>query len=89
VTLHASARLLAELRSVLEREKFAQHFQARGLNTTQVFEGYAVLTTVVAPAIISPTTIDDHDDEAVLGCAVAAKADLVVSGDLHLLQPPR
>ena len=38
VTLYASAPLLAELRGVLEREKFAQHLQARGLNTTQIFE---------------------------------------------------
>jgi uncharacterized protein len=86
VTLYASAPLLAELRGVLERERFAQHLQARGLNTTQIFEGYAALTTVVVPAIISPTIIDDPDDDAVLACAVAAKADLVVSGDPHLLK---
>jgi uncharacterized protein len=56
------------------------------LNATQIFEGYAALTTVVVPAIISPTIIDDPDDDAVLACAVAAKADLVVSGDPHLLK---
>ena len=85
VTLYASAPLLAELRGVLEREKFAKHLQVRGVSATQVSEGYAALTTVVVPSIIPPAIIDDPDDDAVLACAVAADADLVVSGDPHLL----
>jgi putative PIN family toxin of toxin-antitoxin system len=84
--LCASAPLLAELHGVLGREKFAEHLQARGLSATQIFEGYAALTTAVAPAIILPAIIDDPDDDAVLACAVAAKADLVVSGDPHLVK---
>ena len=41
---------------------------------------------MVVPAIIQPAIADDPDDDAVLACAVAAHADLVVSGDSHLLQ---
>jgi uncharacterized protein len=85
VTFYTTAPLLAELRGVLGREKFTRHLQIRSLNATQIFEGYAALATVVVPAIIAPTIIDDPDDDAVLACAVAAKADLVVSGDPHLL----
>ncbi len=85
LTLYTSAPLLEELRGVLGREKFAKRLEARGLSATQIFEGYAALTTVVVPAIILPAIIDDSDDDAVLACAVAAKADLVVSGDPHLL----
>jgi putative PIN family toxin of toxin-antitoxin system len=84
--LCASAPLLAELHGVLGREKFAKHLQVRGLTATQIFEGYAALTTVVVPAIIPPVIIDDPDDDAVLACAVAAKVDLVVSGDPHLVK---
>lgn len=84
--LCTTAPLLAELHGVLGREKFAQHLQAGGLTATQIFEGYAALTAVVVPAIIPPAIIDDPDDDAVLACAVAAKADLVVSGDPHLLK---
>ena len=86
VTVFASAHLLAELHGVLGRDKFARHLQVRGLSATQVFEGYAALVTVVVPAIIQPVIIDDPDDDAVLACAVAVKADLVVSGDPHLLK---
>ena len=84
--LCATAALLAELHGVLGREKFAKHLQVRGLTATQIFEGYAALTTVVVPAIIPPAIIDDPDDDAVLACAVAARVDLVVSGDPHLVK---
>jgi uncharacterized protein len=74
------------LHGVLGREKFTKHLQVRDLTATQIFEGYAALTTVVVPAIIPPVIIDDPDDDAVLACAVAAKVDLVVSGDPHLVK---
>jgi putative PIN family toxin of toxin-antitoxin system len=83
LTLYTSVPLLAELHGVLGREKFTKHLQVRELTATQVFEGYAALATVVVPAIIPPVVIDDPDDDAVLACAVAAKVDLVVSGDPH------
>ena len=86
LTLYTTAPLLAELHGVLGREKFTKHLHVRGLSATQVFEGYAALATVVVPAIIPPVIIDDPDDDAVLACAVFAKADLVVSGDPHLLK---
>lgn len=83
LTLYTSAPLLGELHGVLGREKFTKHLQVRDLTATQIFEGYAALTTVVVPATILPAIIDDPDDDAVLACAVAAKVDLVVSGDPH------
>jgi putative PIN family toxin of toxin-antitoxin system len=86
LTLYTTAALLAELHGVLSRDKFAKHLQARRLTATQIFEGYAALATVVVAAIIPPIVIDDPDDDAVLACAVSAKANLVVSGDPHLLR---
>jgi putative PIN family toxin of toxin-antitoxin system len=88
-TLHTPAPLLAELHGVLGRETFAKHLQARGLTATRIFEGYAALAAVVVPATIPAVVIDDPDDDAVLACAVAAKVDLVVSGDPHLVEPVR
>ncbi|MEQ1897724.1 MAG: putative toxin-antitoxin system toxin component, PIN family [Vicinamibacterales bacterium] len=86
VTLHTSAPLLAELYGVLTREKFTRQIAARGLDAARIFEGYAALAVVVVPAHIPPVILDDPDDDAVLACAVAAKADMVVSGDPHLLR---
>ena len=84
-TLCTSAILLAELRGVLTREKFARQLETRGLNAIEVFDGYAALTTIVVPAIIHPTIVNDPSDDAVLACALGAKAGLIVSGDRHLL----
>ena len=70
---------------VLTREKFAKQLEARGLNAIEVFDGYAALTTIVVPAIIHPTIVNDPSDDAVLACALGAKTELIVSGDRHLL----
>jgi predicted nucleic acid-binding protein len=37
------------------------------------------------PASIAPTVLADPEDDHVLACALAAGADLIVSGDAHLL----
>ena len=37
------------------------------------------------PAAINPVASEDLHDDAVLACAVAAQAEVIVSGDPHLL----
>lgn len=85
ITLCTSAVLLAELHGVLLRKKFVKQLETRGLQVTEVFTGYAALAMIVVPAIIPPTIANDPSDDAVLACALGAKADLIVSGDQHLL----
>src|SRR6266571_1828254 len=58
------------------------------LTIEELVLGYAELTTIVEPAEITPTAIDP-DDDRVLGCALAAKVDLIVSGDHALLNLKR
>lgn len=70
---------------MLQREKFATQI-ARVLATVdQLVLDYALLARTVKPATIDPVVINDPDDDQVLACAVAAHADLVVSGDHDLL----
>lgn len=85
VELASSAALLAELQGVLSREKFVKRLAQRGLGVGDVFDGYAALVTIVAPAAIEPVIARDPADDQVLAAALAARADLVVSGDAHLL----
>jgi putative PIN family toxin of toxin-antitoxin system len=85
VELASSAALLAELQGVLSREKFARQLAKRGLSVGDVFDGFAAMVTLVAPAVIAPTITRDPADDQVLAAALAAKADLIVSGDAHLL----
>ncbi|MFN7644377.1 MAG: putative toxin-antitoxin system toxin component, PIN family [Burkholderiales bacterium] len=85
VELASSAALLAELQGVLSREKFARQLAKRGLTVADVFDGYAALVSIVTPATIAPTITRDPADDQVLAAALAAQADLIVSGDAHLL----
>jgi predicted nucleic acid-binding protein len=59
----------------------------------QAFAGlvvrYAELASLVPPASIGGVIQADPDDDHVLACALAAKADLIVSGDSHLLNLKR
>jgi len=83
--LYTSTPLLLELTDILGRAKFARKIAVAQLSVDQIVEHYALLTTVVHPAVIAPTILDDPDDDQVLACALAAKAEIIVSGDRHLL----
>jgi uncharacterized protein len=82
--LFTSTPLLLELTDILGRAKFARKVAAAQLSIDQLVERYALLATVVHPAAITPTILDDPDDDQVLACALAAKAEIIVSGDRHL-----
>lgn len=84
VELFTSAPLLAELAGILSRAKFAKALAATGLPLEELVLGYAELATTVVPADIAPTIIADPADDQILACALAAGADLIVSGDKHL-----
>lgn len=83
--LFTSTPLLLELTDILGRAKFAHKLIAAQLSVDQIVERYTLLATVVHPAAITPTILDDPDDDQVLACALAAKAEIIVSGDRHLL----
>jgi uncharacterized protein len=84
VELASSTALLAELQGVLTRPKFAAQLAKRGLSVADVFDGYAALVTCITPTA-TPGVSRDPDDDHVLACALAARADLIVSGDNDLL----
>lgn len=84
IALYTSAKLLAELADVLSRDKLVPLVLATGLAPEALMRTYKNLTRIVMPAFIPPTSTDPDDDH-VLACALAARADFVVSGDNDLL----
>ena len=85
VELFTSTALLAELEDVLGREKLALRLALANVEPRELVLGYAALATPVTPLTVPPIIIEDPDDDAVLACALAAQAEVVVSGDNHLL----
>lgn len=50
----------------------------------QLIEQYRGLVEVVNTERIAPAVLADPDDDEVLACALAAQADIIVSGDADL-----
>ncbi len=80
-----SRALLDELSEVLHRKKLAKQVLATGLTASQMLRHYQQLATVVTARRLAQQVSRDADDDAVLACALAAQADLIVSGDADLL----
>ena len=84
VELYTSTPLLAELTDILGRSKFAKKITASLLTVDQLVDHYAELVQVVRPTP-TPRIVSDTDDDVMIGTALAAKADLLVTGDRPLL----
>ena len=85
VTLCTSPTLLAELAEVIGRDKFVKRVHAATLSAAELVQDYERLAEVVEPQPLPAPTSRDPDDDHVLACARAGKADLIVSGDRDLL----
>ncbi len=85
LTLCTSPALLAELRGVLTREHLASRLERQSSSVETAVAFYAGLTLSVSPETTPRVVPPDADDDHVIAAAVAAKADLIVSGDRHLL----
>ena len=84
IELFTSPALLAELTEILARSKFDKKIEASSLSIDEIVDRYAVLAALVRPIAIERTA-PDPDDDVVIGTALAAKADLIVTGDKLLL----
>ena len=85
VELVTSSALLAELRDVLGREHLASRLATQRSSVEQAIAFYADLAIRVSPLSTPRVVPGDVDDDHVIAAAVAGSADLVVSGDRHLL----
>ena len=86
VSLCTSLTLLAELAEVIARDKFAERVRAAGLSAAELVQDYEHLAEIVTPEPLPAPVSRDPDDDHVLACALAGKAELIISGDKrHLL----
>jgi putative PIN family toxin of toxin-antitoxin system len=82
IQLASSEALLNEIRGVLQRPKF-------GLNTQfiqTILSEYSGVAKWKEPTEHFSIVQDDPNDNQFIDCAVAAKADYLITGDRHLLK---
>ncbi len=84
VSLCSSPMLVDELTRVLHYPKFAERISKFGTTPSALVAQYYALVTLLSPGEAPRVIEHDADDDHVLACAVAADAELIVSGDSHL-----
>ncbi len=82
--LYSSPVLLAELTDVLSRRAVTAQLARIGRTAREVLSDYLEAVELVDPEPLAPVS-RDPDDDHVLAAALAASADLIVSGDADLL----
>ncbi len=85
VTLFTSSMLLDELADVLGRRKFGAMLASQEITSTFLVQRYGMLTNLVRLGSIKRTVPRDADDDVVIATALAAQADVIVTGDSDLL----
>ncbi len=84
IAFFSSPPLLAELADVLSRPKLQHRIEASQLSADDILNLYAERVFSVRPQDLSGIA-PDPDDDVVIGTALAANADLIVTGDGGLL----
>ena len=85
ISIYASRALLDELSQVIRRPKFAAQVSRTGRTANALLSDYRRLTLRARNSQLTKRISRDADDDAVLACALAVKAELIVSGDDDLL----
>jgi len=83
-----SQELLEEINEVLHRPKHAHHVARTGFTAKQLVTEFRRFATRIPSQKFTRQICrdaDDADDDTVLACALAAKAQLIVTGDKDLL----
>jgi len=85
LTVLSSQVLLEELAIVLDRPKFVSKLQQSETTSQELLSIVRRNTHLVEVDTVEPVITADPDDDHVLACALAGRAEAIVSGDRHLL----
>jgi uncharacterized protein len=85
IALFTSAELLSELNDVLMRDKHQHLITKVGATHSGLLMDYSDLCHIVNPAPLPAPIAPDPDDDWVIATALAAQADLIVTGDKPFL----
>jgi putative PIN family toxin of toxin-antitoxin system len=85
IKLFTTPTLIAELRAVLAREHLASRLESQRSLVERAVQLYYALAIELSPISVPRVVPADIADDHVIAAAIAAQAELLVSGDRQLL----
>ena len=86
LTVYTSKDIILEISKVLLYPKIAEILKNNQIHEKQILRAIANNSKTVEPRIKLHIISEDADDNKILECAQAAGADIIVTGDTHLLE---
>jgi len=84
--VYVSQEIALETSRVLQYRRVAEVFEGAGIRKNDVLQAIADNSRVVKPKIKLNVVKEDEADNRILECALAVGADILVTGDKHLLE---
>ena len=86
LTVYVSKDILTEISKVLLYPKIAEILSKTNVSEKEVLRAIEANSTIVNPKLKLHIIEEDAEDNKILECAQASNADIIVSGDKHLLK---
>jgi putative PIN family toxin of toxin-antitoxin system len=86
LTVYVSEDIILEISKVLLYPKIAEILKQTGIREKEILRIIAVNCRMVEPKVKVQIINEDAEDNKILECAQASNADIIVSGDKHLLK---
>jgi putative PIN family toxin of toxin-antitoxin system len=84
-TVFANRDVMLELTKVLLYPRIAKVLEKNSLSSKDVIRALSSEVEMVESEVKLRVVEDDEEDNKILECALASRADVIVSGDKHLL----
>ena len=85
IELAISPFILEEFKAVVHRPRIQQKYNVSDADIAEYLEVLKTFAVLVPGTITVNAVPDDPDDNIIIACAIQAEADMIISGDQHLL----
>ena len=85
LTVYVSEDIGLEVSKVLQYPKVFEILRKAGIREKEILRVLVVNSRWVEPKVKLNIVNEDEEDNKILECALASRADIIVSGDKHLL----
>ena len=85
IELAISPAMLEEFEIVVRRPRIQEKYNLSDADIIEYIEVVRAFAILVPGTITVDAVPDDPDDNIIIGCAIEAEANVIISGDQHLL----